>query len=234
MRRATSSLLALIVLWGILALAGAVTTSSHSNRAFGEESGPVTLDVLVLPTSNGADGTSGLYAERYPKSIEVNDAVALADRIAAYGAGYRVWIAPKGWIGSAAVAFDGRTTVNLHPLNGSPKSESRFSYADSGGCAGCALTLAAPYFPNAMQELKKSFGEATPEALPRDIKLTRVSPTLVMYALPDGERLLCRGAAYFIPPNEDFSAKAEFYLPHTDARLLKFLVDTAVSQQKWK
>lgn len=225
MRSKTAPVLALIVLGS---LSAALVTALS-----GKESQTVTLTVNVLPTSDEVNGT-GLHADRYPKTVRVESTAGFADRIAAYGAAYRVWIAPKGWIGSSTVAFDGRTAVNLYPPDGSAKSGPRFLYEDSGGCAGCALTGAAPYFPKAMEDLKKSFGTDTVETLPHDTKLVSVSPSLVMYSLPGRDGLLGSGAAYFLPPNEYFFARAEFFLPDIDAKLLKVLVDAAVSQQKWK
>lgn len=226
MRGKTGSVLALIALGVLLTLGVSVDALS------GEESSTVTLAVNVLTTSDEVNGT-GLHLDKYQKTIRVEGAAGFADRIAAYGAAYRLWVAPKGWTGSAAVAFDGRTVVNLYPPNGSAKSGPRFLYEDSGGCAGCALAGAAPYFPSARLELKRMF-ESDTVPLPRGTELVPVSSSLVMYLLPDGNKLLGRGAAYFTPPNEDFFARYEFFLPGTDAKLLKFLVDTAVSQQKWK
>lgn len=196
-----------------------------------EQRSTITLTVQVLPTSYGVDTPP---AETYPKTIQVSDGGPFSELIAAYGLANRVWIAPKGWIGSAAVAFDGRTVMNLYPPNGSAKSGPRFRYEDTGGCAGCALDGAAPYFPKAMEDLKKLFGTDTVETLPRDTKLVSVSSSLVMYSLPGRDGLLGSGAAYFLPPNEDFFAKAEFFVQDGDAKLLKFLLDTVVRQQRWK
>lgn len=226
-----STLLPLTILLTIVAIGRAAIAQSH--RSPTSESEAVTLNVQILPTSDGINGT-GLFAEKYPKVIDVKDAAAFADRIAAYGAAYRVWIAPKGWTGSAVVGGDGSTLVTLGPVGGSSKSGPRLRYVDSGGCAGCALSDAAPYFPSAMKKWKELFGYETPEVLPRGIKLIRISPTLAMYALPEANDLLGGGAVYFIPPDEDFFARAEFFLPDTDGKLLKFLVDTVVSQEKWK
>lgn len=225
MRSRIASALSLIALGSLLAPGNCTTAAS------GKESSTITLTVNVLPTSDDVNGP-GLHIDRYPKAIRVENAAEFADHIAAYGAAYQIWIAPKGWIGSAAVAFDGRTTVNLYPPNGSAKSGPRFLYEDSGGCAGCALALAAPYFPSARQSLKELFAQI-PQALPHGTKLTRVSLTLVMYMLSGRERLLCRGAAYSIPSNE-FSAQFEFSLPRSDSRLLKFLMKTVIRQQKWE
>lgn len=230
MKKARSSVLSLITLFTILICGGSAVALSYGTSA---ESSPVILTVHVLPTSDGLSG-SGLFAEKYPKIVEVKNAAAFADRIAAYGAAYRVWIAPKGWTGSAAIGADGSTLVSLYPASGSAKSGPRFRYLDEGGCAGCALHDAAPYFPSAMQAWKNFFGYETPEVLPRGTKLVRLSPTLVMYVLPGGDRLLGHGAAYFIPPNEDFFAQAEFFLPHADQKLLTFLVKTVVIEQGWK
>jgi hypothetical protein len=229
MKKRVKSIFALSAgLLGIAALGWSVNASS--GRTPGEEFSTVTLAVIVLPTSNGA----GMSVETYPKTIRVNGAAPFSERIAAYGLANRVWIAPKDWTGSAEVGADGSTLVKLFPLNGSQKSGPRFRYSDTGGCAGCALGEAAPYFPNAMREWKKSFGYETAEVLPPGIKLVPVSSTLVMYLLPDKGGLLGRGVAYCQPPSRFHFAKAEFVLPRADAKLSKFLIRTLVGQQKWR
>lgn len=51
----------------------------------------------------GRSGGDGRYADRYPKTIRVEAAAAISNRISAYGAAYRVCIAPKGWTGTAVL-----------------------------------------------------------------------------------------------------------------------------------
>jgi uncharacterized protein DUF4850 len=222
----------------LILLAGiwiSIIFASLSSRASSEKRSAVTLTVYALPTSDGASGKTGAFADRYPKTIEIKDSALFTGRIAAYGAAYRVWIAPKGWTGSADVGGDGSTVVKLHPVRGSSASGPRFYYQDTGGCAGCALSDAAPYFPSAMQKWEEMFGYETPEKLPRGIRLVRLSSTLVSYSLPKREGLLGRGAAYFIPPNEYFfAARGDFVLPRTGEKLLDFLVRTLIRQQNWK
>lgn len=203
-----------------------LSSAAASPRGAHDEQQAITLTVHVLPTSNAADTPP---PETYPKTIQVNDAGAFSDRIAAYGLANSVWIAPKGWTGSATVGADASTLVTLYPVNGSAKSGPRFRYEYSGGCSGCALDEAAPYFPNAMKAWKNLFGldgETIP-ALPRGTKLTPVSSTLVMYTLSTADNLLGKGATCFVP-HEDSFEKAEFILPQADARLLKWLMQTVV------
>lgn len=228
-KRAGSPFLSSIALFIILAF------SSVAGFLYGTptNSATVTLAVHILPTADGGSG-SGLFADRYPKIIEVKDVAAFADHIAAYGVAYHVWIAPKGCTGSAVVGADGSTVVKLYPVNGSAESGPRFRYDDTGGCAGCALDEAAPYFPRAMQAWKKSDGSLGPaDTLPRGLKLIPISSTLAMYTLPSRENLAGRGAAYFIPSNEYF-ARGDFFLPRPDAKLLDFLVRTLVNKRNWK
>jgi len=221
----------------LILLAGILTSGIFANLSGGasrEERLAVTLSVHALPTSDGASGETGAFADRYPKTVEVKDSAPFTGRIAAYGAAYRVWIAPEGWTGSAVVGGDGSTVVKLHPMSGSAGSGPRFYYQDTGGCAGCALSEAAPYFRNAKQEWKEMFGYETPEKLPRGITLARLSSTLVTYSLPQREGLLGRGAAYFIPPHEYFFARGDFFLQRADKKLLEFLVRALITEQRWK
>jgi hypothetical protein len=191
----------------------------------------VLLEVQILITSDGGEpGGTALYADRYPKTIRVEHATAWSNRIAAYGAAYRVWIAPKDWTGSAAVGADGSTSVSLYPIGGSAASGPGLHYEDSGGCAGCAIDAGAPYFPTAMQQWKKLFYYGTLSPLPRGLTLTRVSPNVVTYSYPSGHDVLARGVACF-DPSEPFFQKAEFALPRSDAKLLGFLLGTFIGDK---
>lgn len=225
-----SSLLALLIAL-FPALPSHSSTPASLRGTADEQRATITLTVHVLPTSYGTDVPP---AENYPKTIQVNDAVSFSGRIAAYGLANRVFIAPKDWTGSAAVGADGSTLVTLFPVNGSTKSGPRFRYENEGGCAGCALDAAAPYFPNAMREWKKWNGSLGPaDKLPRRLKLIPISSTLTLYSSPDADSLFGRGAACFAPSEPSF-AKAEFFLAEGDAKLLNWLVNTVVSRQRWK
>ncbi|MGH9728064.1 MAG: DUF4850 domain-containing protein [Candidatus Acidiferrales bacterium] len=195
-------------------------------------SSAIVLTVHVLPTSDGINGV-GMYATKYPRSILVKNATAFSGRIEAYGAAYHVWIAPRGWSGSAAIGADGSTDVNLYPTKGSARAGPRLHYEDSGGCAGCALGAAAPYFPSAMRRFKELFDSGPTSTLPRGVKVISASPDLVTYSFPSGQNLITRGAAYF-DASEPFFEKTEFVLPRTDEKLLDFLLRTFISTQNLK
>lgn len=191
----------------------------------------VVLNVRILPTSSGADPTGdGRYAEKYPKTIRVEVPTSISGRISAYGVAYRVWIAPKGWTGTATIGGDGSTDADLHPVNGSSRGP-RFHYENSGGCAGCALHAAAPYFPDAMQSWKELFGFDTPAPLPSDLRIVRVSQKLMTYSSSSGADLLMQGVVYF-DGSEPLFEKDEFVLPRADAPLLNFLVQRLISAKQ--
>lgn len=194
--------------------------------------GVVTLNVHVLRTSDGgATGKVGLFADRYPKTVRVKNSAMFADRIAAIGAAYHVWIVPKGWSGSASVGGDGSTVVDLHSKKGSTGSGPRFHYEDTGGCAGCALSEAAPYFSRAMRGWKEFFGYETLETVPSGLKATSISPDLMAYTLPDKDGLVARGIMYY-DAHDMFFENALFVLPHADKELLGFLLHTLVTREK--
>lgn len=222
----------------------AYTSIKAGNTSRGPEAGsqgtarraspPITLTVRVLPTSDGLAGR-GMYSDRYPKGVSIPSAAAFADQIAAYGAAYRVWIVPRGWTGSAAVGADGSTAVDLHPPHGSAKSGPRFHYEDTGGCAGCAVYGAAPYFPCALKEYKEFPLPGPVSAVPHGLKVAPLSPSLVTYTGSEGGGLLVRGVIHFAcGTDQPFFQQGEFVLPRLDAKLLHFLLHTFVSREKLK
>jgi hypothetical protein len=198
----------------------------------GGVSSTVTLTVHILPTDDSAGRGMGLYVNRYPKTVRVENATAFADRIAAYGAAFHVWIAPKGWTGSANSGGDASRFVSLYPVNGSAKSGPRFQYEDTGGCAGCAIDEAAAFFPSAAQGYDEP---GPPSAAPPGLKVTSRSPSLVTYTLPNLDGLMVRGVAYFNGSDSGpFFEKADFVLPDKDAKLMSFLVHTFIRREKLK
>lgn len=195
---------------------------------------PLTLKVQVLVTLDGSEpGGTGLHTDRYPKTVSLEHAAPFSNRISAYGAAYRVWIAPKGWTGSATIGADGSTDVDLHSLAGSAAAGQRFHYENSGGCAGCAVVSAAPYFSSAIRQWKEFFSYQTLSPLPHHLLITRLSPEFLTYSYPAGHDLVARGAIHF-DSSDQFSEKAEFVLPRSDAKLSDFLLQRLITtiQQK--
>jgi len=194
----------------------AIGQQAAGGRSSARTPSSVVLKVHVLLTSDGADPAGdGRYADRYPKTIRVEASAAISNRISAYGAAYRVWVAPKGWTGTAAVGGDSSTDVDLHPPNGSASRGPRFHYENSGGCAGCALDGAAPYFPAAMQRWTELFGYDKPAPLSSDLKIVRVSQELVMYSSSNARDLLMRGVATSILPSHHLKKPNSFCLVRT-------------------
>lgn len=242
-----SALAVAIVLLGASVSYCFVAALPHGTSAEGHETVPVeatdqasrhgssssvTLTVHILPTNDGAGHGMGLYVDRYPKTVRVENARAFAGRIAAYGAAFHVWIAPKGWTGSANSGGDGSRFVSLYPVKGSAKSGPRFQYEDTGGCARCAVDEAAAFFPSAAQVYD---GLGLPNAAPPGLKATSRPPSLATYKLryPDG--LMVRKVAYFNGSDSDpFFEKAEFALPGREAKLMSFLVHTFIPREKLK
>lgn len=205
-------------------------TSKHAKTQ--RKSTAITLTVHVLPTSDGING-EGMYADKYPKRMSIRNAEAFADQIAAFGAAYHVWIGPKGWTGSAVVGVDGGTSVGLYPVGGSALSGPHIEFAETPACMACMLDGAAPYFPRAKQEYNETFDAPLPPA-PPGLRVYPLSPTLVTYLLPDVGSLMVRGVVYFGEGPNRFLEDAKFVLPHADAKLLHFLMQTFVRREKLK
>jgi hypothetical protein len=189
----------------------------------------ITLTVHVLHTTYGIPSQA---AYTYPKSTSLRNAGEFADQIAAFGGANHVWIGPKGWTGSAGVGADGGTGVDLHPVGGSSLSGPHIQFEATPACVSCMLGGAALYFPGAKQEYDKSFPAPLPPP-PHGLRISRLSPTLVRYSLPDESGLMVRGIVYFKGPY-DFLESARFVLPHADAKLLNFLMQTFIRREKLK
>lgn len=98
------------------------------------------------------------------------------------------------------------------------------------------LSEAAPYFPKAKREYNKMFPAPLPPLppAPLGLRIVSLSPTLVTYLLPDEGSLMVRGVVYFRYGPNRFLEDAEFVLPHTDAKLLHFLMGTFIRREKLK
>ena len=112
------------------------------------------LSVHVIPTSYASGvGSQG----KYPQTISLKIPATLKDSVSAYGAAGRIWLAPRGWDGMAAQGADGSTGVKLRPALVHSRVGPYVIYSDDGGCAGCAITDAARYFPDAKAK-SREFG----------------------------------------------------------------------------
>ena len=204
----------------------------HDGRAKGHKSFlTIALPVHTLSTDSAPDRKVGMFANRYPRTIAVRVPREFANRIEAYGTGFRVWIGPRGWTGSSGVGVDGSTTVSLFPATGHKILGARLTYHDAGACAGCAVDGAAPYFPAAMREGTELFS-AGPIPVPQGLKLVRLSATLVTYQLPREDGLIVRGVVFYQAGSDPVLKDAKFVMPAGDAGLLSFLLRAFISREK--
>lgn len=177
------------------------------------------LVVHVIHTSYGA----GKGDHKYPKTISLKIPGTLKDAVSVYGAAGRIWLAPKGWDGTAAQGADGSTVVELRSHRGSSQAGSYVVYTDAGGCAGCAVVDAARYFPDAKGQAHVLFGDLAEKA-PAELNIHRISTRLVTFRFVDTTGATVRGVAFY-SGNSDYSfAQMTVVLPRSDAALMRFLL----------
>lgn len=202
------------------------------------DSSSVRLAVRVLMTSDGLQGDS-LFRDQYPDNADVIAAQPLADKIEAFGAAFHIWIGPKGWTGHAGAGVDGTTSTYLYPVDGSDSSGPRINYYVIPACVGCILSAAAVYFPDAMKGWDDEFNRdgKIPITVPPRLKVTRLSPTLVLYSLPDVNGLRVGGVAYYNSGGEESDASflsAQFAMRPQDSTLTTFLLNTFIYREGLK
>jgi Domain of unknown function (DUF4850) len=198
----------------------------------------INLPVQVLMTSDGMSGDS-LFKDQYPESTKVVAQHQLASQIGAYGAAYKIWIGPNGWTGQAGAGVDGTVSAYLYPLGGSDSAGPRINYYVIPACGGCILSAAALYFSNAMNEWNVEYNKdgKVPIKIPPGLKVTKLSPTLVLYSLPDIHGLTVGGVAYYDSGGEESDASflsAQFTMPAKDSVLTRFLLKTFLEREGLK
>ena len=179
----------------------------------------VKLQVRVVPTSYGAGGSD----HKYPQAISLKIPKLLKNAISAYGAADRVWLAPKGWDGTAAQGADGSTDVEIRPHLDRPQAGSHVVYKDAGGCAGCAILGAARYFPDAKEQAQTLFPEMATKT-PAGLKIQRISPHLVAFSFVDTAGAAVRGMAFYSGNSDYHFAQMTVVLPRSDAVVMRFLL----------
>lgn len=118
-----------------------VATAPSSTRT-SASTASVTLPVQIVTPTFGA----GSESFSYPPEITTSVPVQWAGNLEAIGAAGFISLAPKGWIGQAAVGADGTRLVTIYPPNGSATTDPQITISTASACVGCAWYGAAPYF----------------------------------------------------------------------------------------
>ena len=203
------------------------TISASSYKPTDTTAKAKTLIVTELPVTvlhsidGGAENNSSISANHYPTK-ETLEPDSMNSLLGAYGIAYEVWVAPKGWTGDGVEGGDGNVVATLypHPYTGTSDSTLHVSYYEVPACLMCMLENAALYFPGAMKEYNEEYNKDHTDniVIPADLKIKRISRTLVTYAYPVKHNLLSRGVAYY-RPSGDYYAEASFVLPENDTLL---------------
>jgi hypothetical protein len=207
-------------------------TGSHAPDST-PKAGPTQIKVVVLSTEYNPDPV----VHKYPKSVLLAVPPGLVGQIAAYGASSKVWIGPKGWTGSGVVGVDGNVVVKLYPTKKHIKSGPHISYYQVPACEYCMLHSAARFFSNARLRYNSEQNEngKDPVTIPKGLKRTRLSSTLVTYTLPDSNGLSTRGVAYYNQDDRDCPyTNVEFTLPAEESDLSDFLLRTLIRREHLK
>lgn len=182
------------------AAAGHESGRAGGDTSSGEAKRSVRLNVRVLPTRYGI---SGREEPSYPSTIEVRLPERWASEVEAYGVAGLVLLGPKNWTGAGSVGANGSRGARLQPPGGpSPSAGAWIWYADTGGCAGCAVIEAAQYFDSVRDRWDGSYG-TLPER-PPGVQSHLLSPRLLAYRIPDAG-FEVNGVAYTPLTDSDIS-----------------------------
>lgn len=198
------------------------------------------LPVIVLPTYDGKAEDTVLEPSEYPHTLSVN-AGSFYNDIAAYGAAYQEWVAPKNWTGTGESAPDATVYVRIHPIGDTTATAPNIFFNEIPACQGCIYAEAAPYFPDAMKTYNDYFNDTHSNSIkiPEGITINRLSPNVVVYSLPDQHGLKVKGVAYYHAADENgqydaYYLGARFMLPESQSKLVDFLIEKFIETRKLK
>lgn len=140
--------------------------------------GPVAvrMPVTACATTTGTDETP----PSPPADVEVTIAASLAGRLAAFGDGYDLVLAPAGWTCEAQIGADGSTSIRVWPPGG---GAAQVTSETNGGCYGCGLVIACSTFAVASEQYAVDFGLCDPQR-PSDEAVTAETAELIAFADP--------------------------------------------------
>ena len=141
---------------------------------------PVTirLPVTACPTSTGTDETP----PSPPAEVDVAVAASLVGRLAAFGDGYDLILAPAGWTCEAQIGADGSTSIRAWPPGG---GAAQVTSETNGRCYGCGLVIACSTFAVASEQYAVDFGLCDPQRPPDEV-VTAETAELIAFADPPG------------------------------------------------
>lgn len=137
----------------------------------------ITVPVKVLNTSYGINYPT----KKFPQSITVALNPNFSDKVEAYGVGEMIVIGPKYWTGEGHVGADGTTSITLYERK-FDETKPYVSFYIIPACWSCYLEAAAPFFPEAAEELKAN-KFSLPE-FPQNLEKYYVNPSLVVFNYP--------------------------------------------------
>ena len=212
----------------------AVTPAAENKTAVADT---IVLPVTVIITDDATEGRQ-LYADHYPKTWTLNAFDTTATPIAVYGASDRLWLGPKGYVGSGATGADGSVVVRLYPPGGSDTSAPFVNYEAIPACQGCMMIAAAPYFETAKTDLLKNYDSTFLDLvhIPSNLVIQKRSATLVTYTYQYPNRMQVTGVACYTSENNigrNFQ-QAQFALGPNNKALTDVLVKQYISMWGFK
>ena len=208
-------------------------TADTGNKSTVNDS--VVLPLTVIVTDDAIEGRL-LNANDYPKSITVDWFDTAAAPIAAYGASQGLWLAPKGYTGTAATGADGTIAIRLFPPGGNDTKPPFVRYYSVPACMGCMMTAAAPFFENAKADLLKNYDSTMLDmvSIPKGLVIHKMSATLATYTDNERNGIQVTGVAYYSPYTDTTSTnngfeQAEFALGPNSKEMTDLLVERYIT-----
>ncbi|MCD6010912.1 MAG: hypothetical protein K0Q79_774 [Flavipsychrobacter sp.] len=192
------------------------------------------VPLTLLPYVDKRGDDTFTTDEKYPYSISL-DLDTFAGKVAVFGAAYQLWLGPKGWSGRAETVPEGTIHVWLHPAADSSGTGSGITYTEMPSCRGCIVAAAAPFFAEAKKTYNKAGNENPALKAPVGLTIEQVSPSLVIYRLPERSGLQTIGVAQYLAQdsvNDAYFLEAKFTMPAEQKALAEFFVKKFVEMRE--
>lgn len=193
----------------------------------------VNFPVTLLSTSYSLDSPYPTYTPNATMSVPSS----LSGSLGAYWLAGKVVFGPKYWAGDAVVGGDGTSSIQLRPAEHQFSGES-IIIQNIPACAYCMYITAAPFFPVAKLKLEQEYDPPyTYESIPTNMKITRLSPTLIKFTIPIPQKgLVTNGVAYYdgfdLKKDPSGFIRIDITLPSSQSELTNFLLNNYIEQKK--
>jgi hypothetical protein len=180
--------------------------------------GSIKIPAYVVAAEDGLEsGTLTPKLSKQDMVVKKSISPEMADSLAAYWT-YTGWLlVPRGWqISKAIVGADNSSVYEFKEPNGGTGRVT--AYDSGGGCWGCAVNAAAPYFPDAKRKSETVFGYFFPDR-EKPVHMVKLGKYTVAYTRHDSNGQMIEGIAYYNPDGDVETFTCEVALPQSQHAL---------------